>query len=64
MPEYNVVVKMVPAMVIASRAVTIPTNDQVPVYLDTALFEAYNHAHAACVSWRAARWALCQPDLH
>lgn len=44
MPEYDVVVKMVPAMVIASRAVTIPTNDQVPVYLDTALFEAYNYA--------------------
>ncbi len=44
MPEYDVVVKMVPAMVIASRAVTIPTNDQVPAYLDTALFEAYNYA--------------------
>lgn len=44
MPEYDVVVKMVPAMVIASRTVTIPTNDQVPVYLDTALFEAYNYA--------------------
>lgn len=44
MPEYDVILKIVPAMLIASRSVTIPTNDQVPVYLDTALFEAYNYA--------------------
>ena len=44
MPEYDVVLKMVPAMLIASRTVTVPTNDQVPVYLDAALFEAYNYA--------------------
>lgn len=46
MPAYDVVVKMVPAMVIASRTITIPTNTQVPVYLDAALFEAYNYAQA------------------
>lgn len=44
MPVYDVVLKMVPAMVIASRTVTIPINEQVPVYLDRALFEAYNYA--------------------
>ncbi|MEP7285875.1 MAG: MerR family transcriptional regulator [Chloroflexota bacterium] len=44
MPEYDVVLKIVPAMLIASRTVTIPTNDQVPVYLDAALWEAYNYA--------------------
>jgi DNA-binding transcriptional MerR regulator len=44
MPAYDVVLKVVPAMVIASRTVTIPTNDHVPVYLDTALFEADNYA--------------------
>ena len=44
MPEYDVVLKMVPAMLIASRTVTIPTNDQVPVYLDAAMFDAYNYA--------------------
>jgi DNA-binding transcriptional MerR regulator len=44
LPEYDVVVKMVPAMVIASRTVTIPTNDQASAYLETALFAAFNYA--------------------
>ncbi|MFN8421024.1 MAG: MerR family transcriptional regulator [Anaerolineae bacterium] len=44
LPEYDVVLKIVPAVLIASRSVTIPTNDQVPLYLDAALFEAYNYA--------------------
>ena len=47
MPEHDVVLKTSPATWIASRTVTIPTNDQVPVYLDPALFEAYGYAMAS-----------------
>src|SRR5512142_1197508 len=36
MPNYDVVVKTVPAMMVASCRVTIPTNDQVPEYLKPA----------------------------
>lgn len=43
MPAYEVVLKTVPAQLIASRKVTIPTNDQVPVYLDEAYGEVYSH---------------------
>ena len=41
MPKYDVVLKTIPAQLIASRKVTIPTNDQVPVYLDEAYGEVY-----------------------
>lgn len=40
---YDVVLKTVPALLIASRRVTIPTNDQVPAYLDAAYGEVYNY---------------------
>jgi DNA-binding transcriptional MerR regulator len=40
MPNYEVVLKTVPSMHIASRRVTIPTNDQVPQYLGPAFAEA------------------------
>ena len=43
MPKYDVVVKKVPAMFVASSRVTIPTNDQVPQYLGPAYTEVYNH---------------------
>ena len=39
MSNYDVVLKTVPAMRIASPKVTIPTNDQVPVYLNAAFAE-------------------------
>ena len=42
MPNYDVVIKTVPAMLVASRRVTIPTNDQVPEYLGPAYTEAYD----------------------
>jgi len=41
MPNYDVVVKTVPAMLVASRRITIPTNDQVPQYLGPAYSEVY-----------------------
>ena len=43
MPNYDVLVKTVPAMLVAARRVTIPTNDQVPQYLGPAFTEAYEH---------------------
>jgi DNA-binding transcriptional MerR regulator len=43
MPNYDVVLKTVPAMLVASRRVTIPTNDQVPDYLGPAFTETYDY---------------------
>ncbi|HXD11799.1 MAG TPA: MerR family transcriptional regulator [Anaerolineales bacterium] len=43
MPNYDVIVKTVPATLVASCRVTIPTNDQVPQYLGPAYTEAYDH---------------------
>ncbi len=43
MSDYDVVLKTVPPLLIASRRVTIPTNDQVPVYLDAAYGEVYTY---------------------
>ena len=43
MPNYDVVIKTVPAMLVASCRVTIPTNDQVPKYLGPAYTEAYDY---------------------
>ena len=50
MPNYDVVIKTVPAMLVASRRVNIPTNDQVPQILGPAFDEAY-----AYVSQRGAK---------
>jgi DNA-binding transcriptional MerR regulator len=43
MSHYDVVLKTVPPILIASCKVTIPTNDQVPVYLKLAYGEVYQH---------------------
>ena len=40
---YDIVMKSVPAMLVASRQVRIPTNDQVPHYLGPAFDETYDH---------------------
>ncbi len=45
MPNYDVVIKTVPTMMVASRRVTIPTNDQVPQYLGPAFTETYDYVH-------------------
>jgi DNA-binding transcriptional MerR regulator len=42
MPDYDVALKTAPYQLIASRSVTIPTNDQVPAYLDEAYGEVYS----------------------
>lgn len=43
MPNYEVVLKTVAPALIASRTVTIPTNDQVPQYLNPAFGAAYGY---------------------
>ncbi len=43
MPDYDVVLKIVPPQLVAARRVTIPTNDQVPAYLDPAYDEVYTY---------------------
>lgn len=45
MPNYEVVLKTAPSMIVASRRVTIPTNDQVPAYLSPAFSEASAYAN-------------------
>jgi len=45
MPMYDVVLKNTPAMLVASRRVTIPTNDQVPQVLGSAYMEVYGYLH-------------------
>ena len=41
MPAFDVVLKQLPAQWVAARRVTIPTNDQVPAYLNPAINEVY-----------------------
>lgn len=43
MPNYDVVIKTVPALLIASCRVTIPTNDEVPNYLGPAYKATYDY---------------------
>jgi effector-binding domain-containing protein len=43
MPNYDVVIKTVPAMQVAACRVTIPTNDQVPEYLGPAYAKVYDY---------------------
>jgi effector-binding domain-containing protein len=43
MPEYDIVVKTVPALLVAARRVTIPKNDEVPHYLGPAYREVYDY---------------------
>jgi effector-binding domain-containing protein len=45
MPNYDVILKTVPAAFVASCRVNIPTNDQVPEYLNPAFMEVYNFVH-------------------
>ncbi|HKY55163.1 MAG TPA: GyrI-like domain-containing protein [Anaerolineales bacterium] len=42
MPDLNVVIKTVPAMLVAARRVSIPRNDRGPKHLDPAFTEAYD----------------------
>lgn len=43
MPNYEVILKTIPGMLIASQRITIPTNGEVPVYLGTAYREVFDY---------------------
>jgi DNA-binding transcriptional MerR regulator len=43
MPNYDVLIKTAPAMLVASCRVTIPTNDRVPQYLGPAYGKVYDY---------------------
>jgi effector-binding domain-containing protein len=45
MSKYDVVLKNTPVMLVASRRVTIPINDQVPQVLAPAYREVYDYVH-------------------
>lgn len=45
MSQYDVILKTVPSMTVVSRRITIPTNDEVPDYLDSAFSEVWEHIH-------------------
>jgi DNA-binding transcriptional MerR regulator len=47
MPGYDVVLKTVPALLVASRRIAIPTNDQVPALLNPAFNEVYHVVQTA-----------------
>lgn len=49
MPKYDVVIKTTPAMMVASRRVRIPTNDQVPQYLGPAYADIYSYIRRQAV---------------
>lgn len=46
MPQYDVILKTVPTTTVVSRRITIPTNDEVPDYLNPAFSEVWQHVNA------------------
>jgi DNA-binding transcriptional MerR regulator len=46
MPDYEVTLRTVAAQLVASRTLTIPTNDEVPAYLDEGYGAVYGHLAA------------------
>lgn len=46
MSQYDVVLKNIPSMKVVSRRITIPTNDEVPKYLDSAFTEVWEYVTA------------------
>jgi DNA-binding transcriptional MerR regulator len=50
MSQYDVVLKNTPSMKVVSRRITIPTNDEVPKYLDSAFTEIWEHVTRQQVS--------------
>ena len=58
MPDYEVVLKTVAPVLVASRRVTIPTNDQVPDYLNPAFEEVFNYVAEQGVKPSSSHLAL------
>jgi effector-binding domain-containing protein len=45
MSHYDIVIKTIPAMLVAARRVTVPDSGHVPKYLEPAFAEAYEYVH-------------------
>ena len=45
MSHYDIVIKTIPAMLVAARRVTIPATGYLPKYLEPAFTEAYDYVH-------------------
>ncbi len=58
MSAYDVVLKTVPSTMIVSRRVTIPTNDQVPQYLNPAFGEVWDYAKQQGVKVTGVHFAI------
>ena len=59
MPNYDIVIKKAPAMLVATCRVTIPTNDQVPAYLGPAYSKVYDYLYK-----QGAKDGLCLALWH
>ena len=59
MPNYDILIKTAPAMLVATCRVTIPTNDQVPAYLGPAYSKVYDYVHK-----QGAKDGLCLALWH
>jgi len=46
MSQYEVILKVIPNMTVVSRRITIPTNNDVPDYLNPAFMEVWEHIKA------------------
>jgi len=64
MPDLNVIIKTVPAMLVAARRVTIPTNDRFPKYLDPAFIEAYDYLRKQGAQDNGPRFALWHGSVY
>lgn len=58
MSPYDVVLKTVPPMTIVSRRVTIPTNDEVPQYLNPAFMEIWEYVKTQDVKVTGSHFAI------
>ena len=64
MPDVNVTIKTIPAMLVAARRVTIPTNDRFPKYLDPAFTEAYDYVRKSGVQDNGPCFALWHGSVY
>jgi len=59
MSHYDIAIKTVPAMLVAARRVTIPTNGYFPKYLESAFTEAYDYVRTHGAQDNGPCFALC-----
>ncbi|HKZ68695.1 MAG TPA: MerR family transcriptional regulator [Anaerolineales bacterium] len=58
MPDYEVILKQVEPMLVASRRIRIPTNDQVPDFIGPAFDEAIGYAQKQGAKWAGPCFAV------